>query len=279
MELYCHQWGKPNNNKRILFLHGLGGTGAVWRPIAQSLEDKYRILAPDQRGHGKSQIIHIPGGRIKPNYSPLDYGSDLVNTLEKHQFYPTYVIGHSMGVRSACALAHIKPDWIDGIILIDLSLSLSKEKTLESSLVQFLTQLPMQFRTRKEAKTYLETNSPDPSVKQYLLAVSITNDTGQITFPFDKQAIIQTLNAVQQYAFSAWSAQVVEELGKKNKPIMILRGAHSGVFTSAMFQHDKEYFKRYSSIHFKEFQDTGHGLPFEKRLEFLEVIKKFMKEA
>src|SRR5687768_17719997 len=51
-------WPSERNLSRpkILLLHGMGGTGALWRPLAAALEDHFEILAPDQRGHGGSQL-------------------------------------------------------------------------------------------------------------------------------------------------------------------------------------------------------------------------------
>ena len=36
--------------KKLLFLHGMGGTGALWRPILVALEKDYEVLALDQMG-------------------------------------------------------------------------------------------------------------------------------------------------------------------------------------------------------------------------------------
>src|SRR5947209_288573 len=117
MELAYQLWKRETGSdtridQRIVFLHGMGGTGSLWRPVASALEDHYEILAPDQRGHGRSLVSHIPGARVEPGYSPLDYGRDVVETLQSLNFHPTWIVGHSMGVRTACAVAHLKPEWV-----------------------------------------------------------------------------------------------------------------------------------------------------------------------
>ncbi len=279
MELYTHPSGAQEKEK-ILLLHGLGGTGALWRPIASTLEEEYSLLAPDQRGHGKSQTLTPPGA----SYTPVDYGQDLVETLEKLNFYPTWVIGHSMGVRSACALAYLRGDWIRGLILVDLSLWPQSERNAERKLVTFLTKLPMQFASRQDAKNYLITHSPDPSIAKYLLAVSITVASGTvasgtdpkttyITFPFDQSSLIKTLESAHKHAIPKW----IETLAQNGTPILILRGAMSHIFLQEDFMKEKKHFSHLTSIKFEEIQDTGHGLPFEKRIEFVERVKKFIK--
>jgi pimeloyl-ACP methyl ester carboxylesterase len=52
MSLYVHQAGRADAAS-IVFLHGLGLSGAMWQPQFQRLPD-YQCLAPDLPAHGKS---------------------------------------------------------------------------------------------------------------------------------------------------------------------------------------------------------------------------------
>ena len=119
-KLWPTQRDSERARDKILLLHGMGGTGALWRPIAATLENDFDILAPDQRGHGGSIVPTVPGARSKPGYSPLDYGRDVIETMESLAFHPAWVVGHSMGVRSACGAAFLKPEWVRGLVLVDL---------------------------------------------------------------------------------------------------------------------------------------------------------------
>ena len=49
IQMYCevHGEGEP-----LLFLHGGLGSGDNWRYIFNAPPDGYRLIAPDQRGHG-----------------------------------------------------------------------------------------------------------------------------------------------------------------------------------------------------------------------------------
>src|SRR5579885_3131262 len=206
MQLFFRRWGpgaemalsasQPEPTK-IVMLHGMGGTGSLWRPLAAALEDRFDILAPDQRGHGSSRVPSVPGGRLLPGYAPLDYGRDLVETLEAERFHPTFVLGHSMGVRSACALAHLKPEWVRGLILIDLGFSGVAGGGLGEGLASFVRKLPQSFPSREAARAFMEAECPDPSIAQYLMAVSVRNAEGGIEFPFDHAALIATITAAR----------------------------------------------------------------------------------
>jgi pimeloyl-ACP methyl ester carboxylesterase len=270
MELAVQHWpAQKNEIEKIVLLHGMGGTGALWRPIAASLEEEYSILAPDQRGHGKSQIPYIAGARSEPKYTPLEYGRDIIDTMGARGFHPAWIIGHSMGVRSACAAAHLKPEWVKGLILIDLGFSGPAGGGLGDTLATFLNVLPMHFESRAAARAFMEQNCPDPAIAQYLMAVSVQTPSG-LTFPFDKGALIQMIHAARDASVRTW----VRSLAERGMPILVLRGATSTVWSHDQFLQEKESFKDCPSVEFIEMEKTGHGLPFERRVEFVALVKK-----
>ncbi len=281
MKLAYQLWHRPQNHtqtepnpqsKKIVFLHGMGGTGALWRPIAAGLEDHFEILAPDQRGHGKSQIPHLPGGRIQPSYTPLDYGKDVIETLDELHFHPTWLVGHSMGVRTAVAAAHLRPDWVKGIVLIDLGFSGVAGGGLGEGLAQLIRLLPESFENREAAREFMKTYCPDPSIAQYLMAVSVRDASHRVHFPFDHGALIQTISAARDASVREW----VKELTERNIPIHVLRGQTSLVWTHEEFESERKIFANYPSVRFVEFANAGHGLPFEQRPAFVEYLKQVL---
>lgn len=282
MELWIHRWGSAagaprpasTGREKLIFLHGMGGTGAIWRPVAASLEERFEILAPDQRGHGRSLVPGIPGGGASPGYKPLDYGGDVVQTVETHRFFPAWLIGHSMGVRTACAAAHLRPDLFRGLVLVDLGFSGPTGGGLGQGLADFLERFPMEFPGRAEARAYLTQYCPDPSIAQYLMAVSVPSQRGGLTFPFDRAALIETTRAARITSMGPW----VRELSSKGLPILVLRGAHSLVWGKEDFEAERQAFQGIPGLVFEEVADAGHGLPFEKREEFAERIERFIKE-
>jgi pimeloyl-ACP methyl ester carboxylesterase len=274
MELFCHFWpAESQEDQKVVFLHGMGGTGALWRPIAAALETHCSILAPDQRGHGKSQIPSATASRNPARYTPLDYGRDLAETLDARGFYPAFVVGHSMGVRTACAFSHLRPDRVRGLVLIDLGFSGPAGGGLGNGLAQFLRILPQMFPSRDAAREFMKENCPDPSIAQYLMAVSVKESDGQIRFPFDHSALIQTIQASVDVSVREW----IREAGARGTPVLILRGAESLVWSKDEFEHEKHELAAFSSIQFEELSNASHGLPFEQRLKFVERLKLFFQ--
>lgn len=269
--LLAHRiWGGssagPDDKEKIVLLHGMGGTGVLWRPVAASLEDRYTILAVDQRGHGASQ-------EPANSYAPEDFGRDVLETIETLSFHPAWLVGHSMGVRTACAAAHLNPSRIRGLILVDLGLSGPAGGGLGDDLARFLTRLPLTFPSRAAAREFMDRECPDPSMAQYLMAVSVALPDGRQGFPFDKEALIRTLEAVRDTSVREW----LRELGTRGMPILLLRGAESRVWSREDYLREMRAFADRPSVEFQEVPGTGHGLPFEKRVEFVARMSEFME--
>jgi pimeloyl-ACP methyl ester carboxylesterase len=255
---------------KLLFLHGMGGNGSLWRPIGAELENDADLLCPDQRGHGQSLV---PGISSVADYTPLKYGEDLRDTCAALDFSPAWVIGHSMGVRSACGYAKLSPDLILGLILVDLGFSGVAGGGVGEALSTFLNDLPPSFASRTEARAFLDGRCPDPSIALYLLAVSKTNlKTGELTFPFDQSALLKTVDASRTTEAGPWMEEFARTTGR---PVYILRGTESRVYKAAEFAKDKERYEELPNVHFLEMAGAGHGLPFEKRKDFVRLVREW----
>lgn len=181
-----------------------------------------------------------------------------------------------MGVRTAVAFAHLQPTWCQGLILVDLGFSGVAGGGLGEGLAHFLKVLPMHFSSRAEAREFMARECPDPSIAQYLLAVSVPSDLpGGLTFPFDRSALIETIYAARDSSVRTW----IEALGAQGLPILVLRGAQSLVWNREEYLAEAKALSRFPQIRFQEIPGAGHGLPFEKRLEFVSCIRDFMRQS
>ena len=116
-ELFYTDTGKGKN---VMLLHGWSCDSHDWSWQLPALESRYRVVAIDLRGHGRSEVM--PSG----NYRPDDYVAD-IETLIKTKFSSeTFVlVGHSMGGQIAAHLANKRPDLIEGVVSVDGSLGFS----------------------------------------------------------------------------------------------------------------------------------------------------------
>jgi pimeloyl-ACP methyl ester carboxylesterase len=99
-------------NKPLVFIHGSGDTGRVWRPQVDYFGPE-RAFAIDLPGHGKR------ADTLLPDASVLDYARAAHDSIwnELGLRYPV-IAGHSLGGAVALTLALENGDEMGGLILI-----------------------------------------------------------------------------------------------------------------------------------------------------------------
>lgn len=95
----------------IVVMHGFLEQGAAWHEVAQHLTR--RMVAPDQRGHGRSG--HVGTGGF---YHFWDYIGDL-DALVDHLGGSVDLVGHSMGGTVACYFAGTRPECVRRLVLVE----------------------------------------------------------------------------------------------------------------------------------------------------------------
>jgi 3-oxoadipate enol-lactonase len=79
----------------VLLVHGFPLDHTMWNPQIEALADHYRVLAPDLRGFGQSQLGRIDASR---GVSMEQYADDLVALLDALRMSePVVLVGLSMG--------------------------------------------------------------------------------------------------------------------------------------------------------------------------------------
>jgi pimeloyl-ACP methyl ester carboxylesterase len=111
LRLHWLEWGIPDAPPMVL-LHGLTGHAHIWDHMAPDLAQEYRLLAPDQRGHGDSAHTDT--------YATHDFVADL-EALRQHWGLERFVLmGLSMGGHNAIAYAAAHPQRVSHLIIIDI---------------------------------------------------------------------------------------------------------------------------------------------------------------
>ena len=54
--LYSKKINHPKSNQWVVFIHGAGGSSAIWHKQIKPFSNLYNILLVDLRGHGKSKL-------------------------------------------------------------------------------------------------------------------------------------------------------------------------------------------------------------------------------
>jgi lipase len=114
--LQLHEWGDPGAPP-VVCVHGVSAHGRRFRKLAEErLARRFRVLAPDLRGHG--------GSEWEPPWTIATHLHDLLETVDDAGLRSAHWIGHSFGGRLVLELAALDPDRIEHAVLLDPAIQL-----------------------------------------------------------------------------------------------------------------------------------------------------------
>jgi pimeloyl-ACP methyl ester carboxylesterase len=118
--LHYLEWN-PRGRRTIVLLHGNSANAWWWQWVAELMPHEFRLVAPDQRGHGDSEWVSPPA------YKPDDYAGDIERFIAGTRVGEApLVVGHSMGGLSVLAFAGRYPGHARGAVAIDVAVTSSR---------------------------------------------------------------------------------------------------------------------------------------------------------
>ncbi|MCB1745031.1 MAG: alpha/beta hydrolase, partial [Gammaproteobacteria bacterium] len=112
------EWGPPDAPP-ILCLHGGHQSAHSWDLVSLHLANRFRVIVPDQRGHGDSEWAR------DCEYSNAEMAADAAALIETLALDRPLVMGHSMGGRNTMLLALSRPELSRALVLVDIGPELS----------------------------------------------------------------------------------------------------------------------------------------------------------
>lgn len=155
--------GPRDAEHTILFVHGFGGHALQWEKQLGAYAEKYRVVAPDLRGHGLSD-------HPDSLYTMQEHVSDLERIVEQLNFPRQFVvIGHSFGGAIASSFTVKNPTRVEKLILLGTASNFKLGVAQD-----FISRLPTEFAEPLRKRLPVVFNAPFFVMKRmYLDTVSV----------------------------------------------------------------------------------------------------------
>lgn len=152
-ELAAGLWGSEQHDAPVvLALHGITASHLAWQLVAERLEG-VRVVAPDLRGRGRSNDLPGP-------YGMAQHAEDVAALLDSQGIERVVVAAHSMGAFVGIVFAHLHPERVSELVLVDGGIPLPapegerREESVLASLGPAAERLAMTFETRQAYRDF-----------------------------------------------------------------------------------------------------------------------------
>jgi pimeloyl-ACP methyl ester carboxylesterase len=109
LRIYAEEAGE--GSPALVFIHYWGGSRRTWSEVIARLSSRFRCIAVDLRGWGKSD-------RQTDDYSLFTQADDVAGVIEALKVKDFVLVGHSMGGKIAQILAARRPAGLQGLVLV-----------------------------------------------------------------------------------------------------------------------------------------------------------------
>lgn len=218
VRLHVRQVGRPAASP-VMFLHGIMGHRRDWDVFIDRLGETYRVIAPDQRGHGRSEWTRT--------YRVSDMADDAIALVEHLGLGSVPIVGHSMGAMVGLFVAARRPDLVERLVVVDV--------VPGSMDTPFAAQMPDMFEAMATASyatvadAVAEWQAENPLAHSDLLHNYVTHALvrtadGRLRWGFDARGL-------RAFPDGVTSDELWDAIDATTCPCLIVRGQHSPITT------------------------------------------------
>ncbi len=249
-------WAKVSGRGRpVVLLHGVTANAYVWDAVAERLSGSLRVVAVDQRGHGRT------GPAADGDYSAAAFARDVAR-LADALGEPVIVAGHSLGSRNAIEAAAHYPSAVAAVAAIDFTPFIGTD-VLEA-VSDRVARGDRRFATLEEVRAYLRERYPllPPDAIERRARYGYHQAAGEGYRPLAD-------SAAMLLATAGLSADLAPALAAMTVPAVLVRGAESTLVSPEAFRRTRALRPDLPAI---EVADADHYVPEERPGAIADVI-------
>ncbi|GAA1847737.1 alpha/beta fold hydrolase [Microlunatus capsulatus] len=248
---------------RVLFLHGLFGQGKNWTTLGRSLAATARVTLLDLPDHGRSawseQLAYPAMAEVVGDALVVDGGGE-----------PYAVVGHSMGGKVAMALALLRPELVERLVVVDVAPVPTGPMSSFGTYVEGMRAVDLEhLPDRASAEATLEPFVPDPVIRSFLLQ-NLRRDGSRWRWQMNLRLLGDELPAVAGWpdlTGDPWHAEPYPG------PVLWVRGSRSDYVRPEHADVMRALFPRVQSVAVK---GAGHWVHADQPAVFESVLRRFL---
>jgi pimeloyl-ACP methyl ester carboxylesterase len=242
----------------LIILHGYFGMGDNWKSLANKFSNNFEVHLIDQRNHGRS--FHSDDF----NYELLV--EDLKYYLDYYKLNKIYLLGHSMGGKTAMLFAITYPKLVNKLIVADISPRYYPPH--HHFILEALNAVDFdKVSTRREVNQILKNYIKEEGIRQFLLKNVYWKEKGKLAYRFNLESLTENNPEVGEGLppFSVFEG-----------PTLFLKGENSSYITDDDIPLIEAHFPKAKIVTIK---NAGHWLHAENPNDFYNEVIHFLLDS
>lgn len=266
LKLAYQEWGSPTAPP-IVMLHGFGVSGHMFDEFAERMQDQYRLLALDQRGHGDSDWS------AEGDYSRDAFVSDLEGFRKALGLDSFILIGHSMGGLNSVAYANAYPQHVRALVLVDVGPEAAREGV--DNIARF-TRGPdeLEFEEFVEMAHRFNQRRTIENIRERMRHRLKPTESGKWTWKFDRR--FREPDAGLKIGSSLGDDESWQLFRNISVPTLLVRGGESDVLTQEVAERCTQEIPRARLV---VVPGAGHSVPGDNPDAFTEAVREFLADV
>jgi len=252
MKIFHRSYG---SGQPLVILHGFMGFSDNWVTLGRKWAEEYQVILPDARNHGNS--FH------SDDFTYKDMVEDLYHLFEEQKLEKAFLMGHSMGGKTAIKFTQEYPDYVDKLIVADMGIKyypITHDKLLEALLEINLEE----YDSRTEVDKKLSQKISNSVIRQFLLKNLNRSDSGHLTWKANIRLLYDKLDNI---------GEAVDFSKEIEVPTLFIRGENSDYVNDADLNDIK---KNFANVNIVTIKKAGHWLHAEQPKAFFDTVSHYL---
>jgi pimeloyl-ACP methyl ester carboxylesterase len=263
IRLHYRDWG-PADASPVLLIHGSGLSARAYDSLASGLADRFRVLAPDMRGHGESERA--------TDYDWQRAYEDVEAFIQALELAPLSLVGHSMGARISSVYAARQPERVKRLVLIDWV----PGATFTPEYRQVLADLFGMPRIDDPETVFQRARTGQPRLREHEFRHVITTSLAPRNDGGWRWSLDPEVLRGRDQAFSIDHETTAALARQVRCPTLLVRAAESEYVTR---EQAEQTVRDLADGRLVEIPESGHGLPWEQPELLLAAVRGFLIES